>query len=104
MNVPSTGFPEELIHIIQHVADSQFVAIDLEFSGVAGRRSAGGTGKLTLQDYYQDLRSAAQIYQILQVGLTTVSEDIDNGEPMKLSTPHACESICYHEHEMKPAL
>jgi len=79
MDITHATFPEELIKIIQHIANSRFVAFDLEFSGVAARRSAGGSGKLSLQEYYQDLRSAAQIYQILQIGLTIVSEDTEKG-------------------------
>jgi poly(A)-specific ribonuclease len=79
MDVPNAAFPQELIKIIQQIVESRFVAIDLEFSGVAGRRPAGGSGKLALQDYYEDLRSAAQIYQILQIGVTIVSEDTEKG-------------------------
>ncbi|KAL2447511.1 hypothetical protein ABEF95_015943 [Exophiala dermatitidis] len=80
MNITGAEFEGEAIKIIQNIADSRFVAFDLEFSGVAGRRPAGGSGKLTLQDYYQDLRAAAQIYQILQVGLTVVAEDTQKGQ------------------------
>ncbi|EXJ76846.1 hypothetical protein A1O3_10491 [Capronia epimyces CBS 606.96] len=80
MEVTSASFSEQAIHIIQQIADSRFIALDLEFSGVAGRRPAGGSGKLSLQEYYQDLRAAAQIYQVLQVGLTIVTEDIEKGQ------------------------
>ncbi|KAK4940907.1 hypothetical protein LTR10_019060 [Elasticomyces elasticus] len=79
MDITNATFPQELVKIIQHIADSQFVSFDLEFSGVAGRRPGGGSGKLSLQEYYQDLRSAAQIYQILQIGLTVVTEDVEKG-------------------------
>ncbi|KAI1608372.1 poly(A)-specific ribonuclease [Exophiala viscosa] len=79
MDITNATFPQELIKIIQHIADSQFISFDLEFSGVAGRRPGGGSGKLSLQEYYQDLRSAAQIYQILQIGLTVVTEDVEKG-------------------------
>ncbi|OQU99245.1 hypothetical protein CLAIMM_04907 [Cladophialophora immunda] len=79
MDINSSNFPEEIIKILQHVASSRFIALDLEFSGVAGRRARGGSGKLDLHEYYGDLRSAAQIYQILQVGLTVVTEDIEEG-------------------------
>lgn len=80
MDVSNANFSQELIKIIQHIAESRFIAFDLEFSGVAARRAnAGGSGKLTLQEYYHDLRSAAQIYQILQVGLTVVTEDTEKG-------------------------
>jgi poly(A)-specific ribonuclease len=89
MDITYATFPQELIGIIQHIADSRFVAFDLEFSGVAARRSAGGSGKLSLQEYYQDLRSAAQIYQILQIGLTIVSEDTDKGKMSSIQLYHS---------------
>ncbi len=79
MDVNSGSFSSELIKIIQNIADSRFIAFDFEFSGVAGRRAGGGASRLTIQDYYADLRSAAQIYQILQVGLTVVREDTVEG-------------------------
>lgn len=79
MEVTNVTFAEQAIPIIQHIADSRFTAFDLEFSGVAGRRPGGGSGKLSLQQYYQELRAAAQIYQILQIGLTVVSEDVEKG-------------------------
>ncbi|EXJ61561.1 hypothetical protein A1O7_01989 [Cladophialophora yegresii CBS 114405] len=79
MDVNSGSFPSEVVKIIQHIANSRFIAFDLEFSGVAGRRAAGGANRLSLQEYYSDLRAAAQIYQILQVGLTIVTEDTEKG-------------------------
>ena len=79
MDISSSSFPSEVIKIIQNIANSRFIAFDLEFSGVAGRRAGGLARKLSAQDYYSDLRSAAQIYQILQVGLTVVREDIKEG-------------------------
>ncbi|EXJ66533.1 uncharacterized protein A1O5_10202 [Cladophialophora psammophila CBS 110553] len=79
MDINSGNFSQELIKIIQHVANSRFIAFDLEFSGVAARRAGAGSGKLDLHQYYQDLRSAAQIYQVLQVGITVVTEDIEEG-------------------------
>ncbi|KIW69851.1 hypothetical protein PV04_02174 [Phialophora macrospora] len=79
MDVNIGSFTSELVKIIQHIANSRFIAFDLEFSGVAGRRAGGGANKLTLQEYYSDLRAAAQIYQILQVGLTIVTEDTEKG-------------------------
>ncbi|KIX04539.1 uncharacterized protein Z518_05409 [Rhinocladiella mackenziei CBS 650.93] len=78
MDVSNATFPQELIKIIQNVADSRFIAFDLEFSGVAPKQLGGRSEKFTLQELYQDLRSAAQIYQILQVGLTIVTEDVEN--------------------------
>jgi poly(A)-specific ribonuclease len=79
MDITSGNFSSEVIKILHHVANSRFIAFDLEFSGVAGRRAGGGANRLTLQEYYSDLRSAAQVYQILQVGLTIVNENTERG-------------------------
>lgn len=87
MDITHATFPQELIKIIQHIADSRFIAFDLEFSGVAARRQGGGSGRFTLQEYYHDLRSAAQIYQILQIGLTIVNEDTKKGKLPDLELP-----------------
>ncbi|KAK5055173.1 hypothetical protein LTR84_012922 [Exophiala bonariae] len=79
MNVTGASFPFEAVNLIQHIAKSRFIAFDFEFSGVAGRTSGGGSGKLSLQQNYDEIRSAAQIYQILQVGVTVVTEDLEKG-------------------------
>lgn len=78
MDIPQARFPQELLKIINEIAESHFVAFDLEFSGVAGRRPVG-TGKLSLQELYEDTKAAAEKYQILQVGLTIVKEDLKHG-------------------------
>jgi poly(A)-specific ribonuclease len=78
MDLNGSNFSSEVVKVLQNIADSRFIAFDFEFSGVAGRR-ANKSGRLSAQDYYADLREAAQIYQILQVGLTIVTEDIENG-------------------------
>ena len=78
MDITHARFPLELLKIIQEVSESHFIAFDLEFSGVAGRRP-NGTGKLSLQEYYEDVKAAAEKYQILQVGLTIVKEDLKRG-------------------------
>ncbi len=78
MDIPHSRFPCEVLKIIQEVADSHFIAFDLEFSGVAGRRAAKSQ-KLTLQEYYEDIKAAAEKYQILQVGFTIVQEDLRTG-------------------------
>lgn len=78
MDISQTRFPQELLKIINEIAESHFVAFDLEFSGVAGRRPVG-TGKLNLQELYDDTKAAAEKYQILQVGLTIVKEDVKRG-------------------------
>ena len=85
MDISRSRFPFELVSIIQLIATSHFVAFDLEFSGIAGRRRGGK--KPTLQEVYEDVKGAAEQYQVLQVGLTVVQEDLIAGErPTKSST------------------
>jgi hypothetical protein len=77
MNISRSHFPLELVKIIQLIADSHFVAVDLEFSGIAGRRK--DRKKPTLQEVYEEVKDAAEKYQVLQVGLTVVHEDLVTG-------------------------
>lgn len=79
MDIPSRQFSSELVKILQLIADSHFVALDLEFSGISGRRTRTGRSRLSLQQVYGDIREAARQYQVLQVGLTVVEEDTRKG-------------------------
>lgn len=76
MDITSDRFASEALKIIAEISESHFVAVDCEFSGITGRRPAG-TGKLTLQELYEDTKAAAEQYQVLQVGLTIVKEDLE---------------------------
>ena len=83
MDISRNRFPFELVKIMTIIADSHFIAFDCEFSGVASHRkprTGAGRKKLTLQELYDDLKAAAEKYQILQVGLTVVQEDLENGK------------------------
>jgi poly(A)-specific ribonuclease len=79
MDIPDRQFSNELVKIIKLIADSHFVAIDLEFSGISSRRKGSGRSRLSLQQVYEDVRKAAKQYQILQVGLTILEEDAVKG-------------------------
>jgi poly(A)-specific ribonuclease len=79
MDIPSHRFPFELVKIIQLIADSHFVALDLEFTGIASRRTRTGKSRLSLQQVYEEVKEAAKQYQILQVGLTIVEENAQKG-------------------------
>lgn len=74
MEIDDARFPIQCIEIIQEIADSHFVAFDLEFSGVAGRTRSSSGGKPTLQELYDAIKGAAEQYQVLQVGLTVAKE------------------------------
>lgn len=79
MDVPIRQFSGELVKILQLIADSHFVALDLEFSGISSRRARGGRSRLSLQQVYEEVREASKQYQVLQVGLTIVEEDAQKG-------------------------
>jgi hypothetical protein len=81
MDISRSRFPLELVNIIQLIADSHFIAFDLEFSGIAGRRK--DRRKPTLQEVYEEVKDAAEQYQVLQVGLTLVHEDLLTGRMPK---------------------
>lgn len=77
MEIDKIRFPFELVKIIEQIANSHFVAIDLEFTGLAGRKyKRGGT---SLQEYYKETKGAAEAYQIMQFGMTIVTEDLERG-------------------------
>jgi hypothetical protein len=81
MDISRSLFPLELVNIIQLIADSYFISFDLEFSGIAGRRK--DRKKPTLQEVYEEIKDAAGQYQVLQVGLTLVHEDLLTGRMSK---------------------
>ncbi|KAI9833651.1 MAG: hypothetical protein M1826_006742 [Phylliscum demangeonii] len=76
MEVNRTSFPALLPSILRAIARAHFVSFDLELSGITARiqRSA-----CPLQLRYDEGKAAAEQYQILQVGLTCVEEDVVNG-------------------------
>ncbi|RMZ85740.1 hypothetical protein DV737_g437, partial [Chaetothyriales sp. CBS 132003] len=75
MDISGADFPREILRILEEVSESHFIAFDLEFSGVARWRPAG-SHKLSLQEYYEDIKAAAEKYQILQAGFTLVTQDV----------------------------
>ena len=80
MDIQRTRFPFELVKIMHMIADSHFVAFDLEFSGIPTRRNWPNGKKPSLQEYYEETKEAAHKYQVLQVGLTVVHEDLKKGK------------------------
>ncbi|KAL1961158.1 hypothetical protein VTO42DRAFT_3103 [Malbranchea cinnamomea] len=83
MEVTKQSFYWHLPRMLNDLSRCCCVALDLEFSGIAGRSSAGngnsGKGNPTIQERYQEVKAAAETYQILQIGLTFVEEDTENG-------------------------
>lgn len=83
MEVDKFSFYPLLVDILTDISEAHFVAIDLELSGVPSKQSGAGnatTGKPTLQERYLETKEAAERYQILQIGLTCVKQDVENGK------------------------
>ncbi|KAL5045516.1 hypothetical protein BDW71DRAFT_198248 [Aspergillus fruticulosus] len=79
MDVTAQTFPYHLSKMLEDLASSAFVAIDLEFSGIvtASQGKHGAGPPQSLQQRYQELKESADKYQILQVGLTFCQEDAE---------------------------
>lgn len=82
MEVDKFSFYPLLPDILTDISEAHFVAIDLELSGVPSKQigGGGGTGKPTLQQRYLETKEAAERYQILQIGLTCVKQDLEGGK------------------------
>lgn len=72
MEVNRSNFWQKLPFLLQTISEAQFISIDLEMSGIAAK-SSEHTLNPTLKQVYEDAKKAAQMYNILQVGLTCVS-------------------------------
>ncbi|KAI9877124.1 MAG: hypothetical protein M1830_004719, partial [Pleopsidium flavum] len=86
MDVDRISFQPRLPALLEAIANAHFVAFDLELSGIQSRqfntaKATDGTheGKRTLQQRYEDMKDAAERYQVLQVGITCVEEDSERG-------------------------
>lgn len=77
MDITRHTFHLHLRSMLEDISRAHFVAIDLEFTGIARQQNYNKAKdfKQTLQERYAETRSAAERYQILQVGLTCVMED-----------------------------
>ena len=86
MDIDSSNFGAQLPSILKAISSSRFISLDLELSGIPSRQ-AGKTrdrlrdegGKQNLQERYAETKAAAERFQILQLGLTCVEEDIERG-------------------------
>lgn len=76
MDVDKTSFYPLLPGILTDISTAHFVTIDLELSGIPTKDPAAG--KPTLQQRYLETKAAAERYQILQIGITCVEQDVDS--------------------------
>ena len=85
MDITYSNFQTYFPSILREISCSRFVSIDLELSGIPPRQPyqarAHGVGyaKQTLQQRYAETKAAAEKYQVLQLGLTCVEEDLGRG-------------------------
>lgn len=84
MEVTKRSFNWHLPRMLKDLSECCCVALDMEFSGIAVRPSDGSPAshgsRSTIQERYLEVKAAAETYQILQVGLTFVEEDAENGQ------------------------
>jgi hypothetical protein len=80
MDVTAQTFPYHLPRMLEDLASSTFVAIDLEFSGIVIATQGRAGPPQSLQQRYREVKEGADNYQILQVGLTFCHEDTEKGK------------------------
>lgn len=80
MDVDKVSFYPLLLDILTDISEAHFVAIDLELSGVPTKQIRKEAGKPSLQERYAETKEAAERYQILQIGITCVQQDIVNNK------------------------
>ncbi|KAL2797528.1 ribonuclease H-like domain-containing protein [Aspergillus keveii] len=80
MDVTAQTFPYHLPKMLEDLASSTFVAIDLEFSGIAIATQGRAGPPQSLQQRYREVKEGADKYQILQVGLTFCHEDTEKAK------------------------
>ncbi|KAI4839696.1 CAF1-domain-containing protein [Aureobasidium sp. EXF-8845] len=77
MDIDKLSFPSRLLDVLEAIAEAHFVSFDLELSGVPVKGQAKEKpGKPSLQERYLETKKAAEQYQILQIGLTCVKDDV----------------------------
>lgn len=80
MDIDRYNFWKQLPMMLQTICDSQYVAVDLEMSGINVNNKShpeASSTKPTLQQEYKHARATAEMYTILQLGLTCINWDHD---------------------------
>ncbi len=98
MDIDSAHFRQQLLPILKAISGASIITFDLEMSCIATRPkfSAGdrshNVGKITLQQQYAEMKSAAEKYQVLQIGITCISEDHERGmQPLDIREHPRCD-------------
>lgn len=81
MDIHKGNLASQLINMLTALASARFVTLDLEVSGIHSKVAHGAgesrSRKPTLQERYDELKMAADKYQVLQIGFTVIYEDTD---------------------------
>lgn len=81
MEVDKVAFYPLFLDILTDISESHFVAFDLEVSGIPSKNvKNAGPGRPSLQQRYIENKQAADKFQILQIGITCVQQDAENGK------------------------
>jgi poly(A)-specific ribonuclease len=80
MEVDRTVFNRQLLDILQNIANADYVTFDLEMSGITtGRDRSRDTSKPTLQQQFEEMKEAAETFQVVQVGICCVEKVWEKG-------------------------
>jgi poly(A)-specific ribonuclease len=86
MEVEATNFWPCLLPLLKDIANAEFISIDVEMSGISTRNRNSPNDrsqeprKPSLQEQYLETKAAAELYQVLQFGLTCVEEDHEHSK------------------------
>jgi poly(A)-specific ribonuclease len=87
MDINKNDWPFALQPLLTALSNAHFVSLDFELSGIATKSMPKSTNdqanisrKQTLQERYEEVKVAAEKYQILQMGITAVKEDLTRGK------------------------
>ncbi|TQN73348.1 Poly(A)-specific ribonuclease PARN [Colletotrichum shisoi] len=72
MEVTTENFWRQLPRILLSIANSQFVAIDLEMTGIADKNSEERLGNPTKQQIYEIARKIASTFNVFELGITCI--------------------------------
>ncbi|EDN98813.1 hypothetical protein SS1G_13672 [Sclerotinia sclerotiorum 1980 UF-70] len=81
MEVDKDNWKRLLLPILKDISNATFVSFDLEMSGITTRPKHSNqerthdVGKPSLQQQYEEVKDAAETFQVLQIGITCVEED-----------------------------
>ncbi len=78
MDIDDVAFYGRLLGVLEAIAHADFVALDLEFSGIPGRLQHSSRLH-TLQTRYANVKEAAEKNTVFQVGLTCMTKDPAQG-------------------------